>query len=290
MSNKNKLKGCLICGAVGDAVGGPFEGSYANAEPDIDFDFDWKVSDDTQLTLATCEAIIGSKSVNPEAMASRFLDWFNANRLTGLGSSTVIALKNLQKGVKWQEAANQGEMAAGNGAAMRIAPLAFAKNIDQSLIKEIVYITHHNEEAFAGALAIYLAVKLASEESWNGISSLIEMVERKMPPTKLRNRLSELKNHSNKTISDIGAMYKPTGYVVDSVPVSIFAAQQINTLSLDEIFTELIKIGGDTDTTCSMAGQIVGALRGTTIIPENFMNKYNTLDVKNLIEGIVDKW
>ena len=50
-----RIVGCILGGAIGDALGGPFEGvrvPITFEPPDI-----WLVSDDTQLTLATCEAI-----------------------------------------------------------------------------------------------------------------------------------------------------------------------------------------------------------------------------------------
>lgn len=86
MTLKERLKGSLICGAIGDALGSKYENSEANKI--INFDFNWKVSDDTQLTLATCEAIYNSKKVSPERVAQKFVEWFDKGLLTGLGAST----------------------------------------------------------------------------------------------------------------------------------------------------------------------------------------------------------
>ena len=52
----DRIRGCLLGGAIGDAMGRPFENQpgpvvYREHAP-------WFVSDDTQLTLATCEAIV----------------------------------------------------------------------------------------------------------------------------------------------------------------------------------------------------------------------------------------
>jgi ADP-ribosylglycohydrolase len=121
MNLNDRLKGCLIYGAIGDSIGGKYEGEDSNLT--IDFDFNWSISDDIQLTLATCEAIFDSGKINPAKVAARFLDWYNRRKLTGLGSSTLKALRELQIGGHWALVGRSGEYAAGNGAAMRIAPL-----------------------------------------------------------------------------------------------------------------------------------------------------------------------
>lgn len=123
MKIKDRLKGSLICGAIGDCLGAEFEG--CGSADVLNLDFDWLITDDTQLTLATCEAIYKTKTISPEKVADRFLNWYNRQALRGLGSSTLKALRDLQVGGHWALVGRSGEFAAGNGAAMRIAPLAF---------------------------------------------------------------------------------------------------------------------------------------------------------------------
>jgi ADP-ribosylglycohydrolase len=88
--------------------------------------FEWRISDDTQLTLATCESISKTQSVDPQSISETFADWHRSARFTGLGVSTYKALSELCIGGHWALVGRSGERAAGNGAAMRIAPLAFA--------------------------------------------------------------------------------------------------------------------------------------------------------------------
>ena len=73
MSMQDKLASCLIGGAIGDALGYAFEG--ASPMEKINFDVDWMISDDTQLTLATIEAIFDQDEVLPERIANSFLQW-----------------------------------------------------------------------------------------------------------------------------------------------------------------------------------------------------------------------
>lgn len=287
MTSKEKLEGCLVGGAIGDSIGLKFEGSSANDF--LDLNFEWTISDDTQLTLATCEAIYNS-SISPEKVASRFLDWFNRGVLIGLGASTLKALRELQMGGHWALVGRSGEYAAGNGAAMRIAPLAFKQNVSRTTIKDVCTITHKNDEAYAGALAIYYSVYFSLNGNWKGDTNLIRLILEKLPDTRVKDRLTELDGLTHQSIQEIAKMYPSTGYVVDSVPIAVFAAQKINESSFENIITELIRIGGDTDTTCSMAGQIVGSLKGTSVIPEDWLIRYRNLEVSALIDTLVQEW
>src|SRR5690606_2883169 len=111
----------LMAGAAGDCIGFHAEG---RAPPVSIPEGEWRVSDDTLLTLATCEGILRGGGVTPEAIAAGLVDAFRRRRIPGLGASTLRALRALDEGAHWAAAGRPGERAAGNGAAMRIAPLA----------------------------------------------------------------------------------------------------------------------------------------------------------------------
>jgi len=83
----DRVRGCIVGGVVG-------------------------LSDDSQLTLATCEAITQAKRVSPEQIADHFLQWYRARRITGVGASTLKALRDLDAGQHWALAGAKGEMTA----------------------------------------------------------------------------------------------------------------------------------------------------------------------------------
>ena len=214
---------------IGDALGGPFEGQPGPLrfqEPVA-----WSISDDSQLTLATCESIIERGMVSPEHIAQSFVHWYRARRISGIGASTLKALRDLDAGVHWALAGAKGEMAAGNGAAMRIAPLAF--HLDPSIteqrqtIRDVCRITHHNEESYVGALAIVVAIRSPALES-SSPAQLLANVLRSLPDSRVRDRLVELDQlPRNSTIADVGSRFGASGYVVDSVPLALYAASSI---------------------------------------------------------------
>lgn len=166
----------------------------------------------------------------------------------------------------------------------------FKKNVDRLTIKDVCRITHNNDEAYVGALSIFLAIQFVIENTWDGGGSLIDKIVAEIPDTNVRDRLIELRKLSDCSIVEVGKKFKTSGYVADSVPIAIFAAQKIDRNSFYEIITDLIKIGGDTDTVCSMAGQIIGALKGTDCIPLEWMDKYNELEIAPLVNDLTKRW
>src|SRR6478735_8946472 len=95
----DRIVGTIVGGALGDSWGRPFEGSVPGGP--IPVPDELVITDDTQLTLATCEAVIEVGSVDPARIAERFLVWFRAGRLRGLGASTLKALRDLDAGAHW---------------------------------------------------------------------------------------------------------------------------------------------------------------------------------------------
>lgn len=155
LPSTNRVRNCLLLGALGDAFGSRYEGQPRGCSSD------WppgNITDDTQMTVATCAAIVAAQKIDPAAIASEFATWHRQRRFSGLGSSTLKALTELAAGQHWALAGAKGERAAGNGAAMRIAPLAFCLNPfdddDRRTIRDVCRITHHHDEAYLGALAI----------------------------------------------------------------------------------------------------------------------------------------
>lgn len=126
LKRRNQILGCILGGALGDAWGGPWEGNLGRVTFQIPSRS--SVSDDTQLTLATCESIIETGGIYAEHLASCLAAWFATGRVTGIGASTLKAMRDLVAGVHWAVAGSQGEFSAGNGAAMRVARLAFLLN------------------------------------------------------------------------------------------------------------------------------------------------------------------
>ena len=259
----DKVLGCIIGGAIGDYVGAPLEGRPGPIEVQVPVHS--AITDDTQLTLATCEAIMDSREVDPETIAHSFAAWFRQGRISGIGSSTLKALRDLAFGAHWALAGARGEMSAGNGAAMRIAPLAFCvdplSSDGRRTIRHVASVTHKNDDAFAGALAVAVAIAVPGFD-------FIPQVLAALPDSNTRDRLATLMPETGTSVADLGVRFGATGYVADSVPLSLVAASRAATTGFRDAVLGVIACGSDTDTTGSMVGQIVGSKVGLSGIPD----------------------
>lgn len=271
-TREDQVLGCLLGGALGDAWGGPWEGRTGPLQFEIPLQS--KISDDTQLTLATCESVMEKGFVDPENLSAHFLDWFVRGRITGIGASTLKAMRDLSAGVHWALAGNRGEFAAGNGAAMRIAPLAFVldplNSSDRTIIRDACRITHHNDESYVGALAVVLAIHSVYAGFWSGQKSFLSMVADSLPDSAVRDRIEQFLRLNIKP-EDAASTFGASGYVVDTVPLALHFAQYVAVEPLSTVLARTISAGGDTDTIASITGQIAGtAVRATNISRELF--------------------
>ncbi|AHJ97381.1 hypothetical protein Hsw_1786 [Hymenobacter swuensis DY53] len=188
--------------------------------------------------------------------------YYQQGRLTGLGASTLQAIRNAEAGMPWTQTGRRGQYAAGNGAAMRIAPFAFYPATTRQTIHDTCYLTHQNEDAYAGALAVYMAIRAALHYTWNGHNDLLALLLPDLPDTNLTDRLRELSAYPPDATITEAARLGNNGHVVNSVPFALFCATKIRSLGLTRLLQQLIATGGDTDTNASLAGQVAGALVG----------------------------
>ncbi len=268
-TDAERVVGAIVGGAIGDGWGGASEGRGPRgpvAPPRR-----LVASDDTQLTLATCEAVLAAGRVDPAAIAAAFLRWFRAGRLRGLGASTATALRSLDAGAPWTLSGSVGERAAGNGAAMRVAPLAFCLDPfdehDRRVLRDLVSITHRHDEAFVGAWAVVGAVRAAA--SGASLDGLLAHVAGTLPDSAVRDRLRAVDACGRVTPAEAAARFGATGYVVDSVPIALLAARGAADQPFEAVIASAVAAGGDTDTIASIAGQVAGASLGLRAVPED---------------------
>jgi ADP-ribosylglycohydrolase len=144
----------------------------------IDYISEGEYSDDTQLSLCTARSLEADGRFNPDHFAQELIAWNNYAR--GAGSAISAAARNLRqsKAARWNNnffgSSDRGGRrgyvnAGGNGAAMRVGPLALANRLDARRTAEGVWhnaiTTHGHPRAIVGALTFAEALRVLSEGS-----------------------------------------------------------------------------------------------------------------------------
>lgn len=180
----DRVRGCLLGMAIGDALGAPLEGlgaqqiraHYQQVTDYVDGARAWKkkpyrwrmpglYTDDTQQALALCDVMLEHGRVCPTSLARLYLDlatpeggYAGAHR--GVGRSFRQVLADLKRGVPPDQT---GQSSAGIGAAMRIAPLPLYFADEPEALYDAVMaaslMTHRDIRSLSGAMAVAHAVR-----------------------------------------------------------------------------------------------------------------------------------
>jgi ADP-ribosylglycohydrolase len=181
-SRVDRVRGCLLGLATGDALGAPLEGlspqqiraHYQLVTDYVDGAKAWKkkpfrwrlpglYTDDTQQALALVDVLLEVGSIDVDRLAAIYIelatpDNGHAGAHRGVGRSFRQVLGDLKRGVSPQ---HSGQDSVGIGAAMRIAPagLYFADE-PEALFDAVMaasLMTHRDVRSLSGAMAVALA-------------------------------------------------------------------------------------------------------------------------------------
>lgn len=309
---RDRYRATLLGCAIGDALGFPFEGAPPEAiarVPQIAEDFvarprgrfqKGRWTDDTQMTLAVAEAIIlAAGRVDGRAIAHRLAALWKDGVILCAGQACTESVERLLQGVPWMSAgAPIGN--AGNGAAVRAAPLALLNYDDLAKIPRDAeiqgVITHKDRRAQAGgaALAAAVALNLSGErlpaDTWclkvatvvgqmdQGFAREIERLPQLVRcdpasavPVIARAGLAPLQQSDWPGISP---------FVIPSVLMAFYAFLKAPD-DFRACMTLALRAGGDADSVAAMAGAIAGSHLGCMGLPARL--RKGVLDGERLV-------
>ncbi|MGE0385855.1 MAG: ADP-ribosylglycohydrolase family protein [Gammaproteobacteria bacterium] len=295
----DRIAGALIGQCIGDAAGFVVEGAgtarcaaYAGrfrAAPSlarVRARFaPGQYSDDSQLARELMDSIASRGGFVPQDYARRIAALFGSGRIVGGGRVTGEAAARIAAGVHWSQAGGPAPD-AGNGAAMRAAPIGLLYHDDPAALAAAAHdqgrITHADPRSGAGAIAIAAAAAMASTgESIDAaaICARLAGATRGLDPVlgtaldRLPEWLVLAPDAAAALIAELGV--KPayaarwtgiSGFVTPSVTWSLYAFLRTPEDFVATVATA-IGAGGDTDTTAAMAGALSGAYLGLRSLP-----------------------
>ena len=172
----DRISGVLLGTAVGDAIGLPTEGlSRRRVKKIIKLPLAHRfiggygmLSDDTDHTIFVSQSLLASnRDLNKfrKSLACRLKLWLLCLP-AGVGLATLRSILKLWIGIS---PAHSGVYSAGNGAAMRSAPIGAYLSDDPERMREFVkastLITHNDPKAFIGAYAVSIITAFSIRES-----------------------------------------------------------------------------------------------------------------------------
>jgi len=287
------MSNVLLGGAIGDALGMPFEKKLVNDPLLVNWDgktflpceyHDLKAgqwTDDSQMSLMVAESLIDNNGFNPDDLAARYVDWIVSGRARGYGKTTLMAIQNLESGKHWSESGIAGS--EGNGTAMRSAPFGvYFRNDIKSLVqicKIDSAITHASPDAEAGSIAIAVAAYYAVNDDTD---NLLDKICEHLPDSKVKNTIFSLDSLINSEYITPAQALRVLGTkanVRETVPSALYCFIKFDNYQ-DAVLTA-IKAGGDTDTTAAIVGALFGAKYGMKTIDRSF---YKVEDFNRLVE------
>ncbi len=285
----NKIEGLLLGTAVADAIGLPMEGmkpvkigklGWGRALKHRFFFGCGMWSDDTEQTIMMTQALL-SAGGDVEKFRRSFaweLRWWILGMPAATGLATAKAIVRLWLGFP---AHKSGVFSAGNGSAMRTAPIAAMFPDDAEKRKAFsdtqTRITHSDPKAAIATLVVTeVAAELLKSEKAPDLFPCLKAVSEDSEWKTLVNGLKKSLESGDELdgfLREIGANPEKgiSGYVYQTVPAVLFIGIR-NEWDYEKVVGKVIQAGGDTDTTAAIAGALCGAFGGKESIPRAWVS------------------
>jgi ADP-ribosylglycohydrolase len=258
--------GALLGLAIGDALGAPFEGVGRDSYPRVSEYASGGVhriargawTDDTAMAICLAESLLAVGRIDERDLLARFLRWYRAgeNSATGvaigISEKTRTTLEIFERSGRIDAAADVEN--AGNGAIMRLAPIAIyfrerPAEVRRSAMRQ-ARATHTGEPALeaAGLFAELLVTGLRTGDP--------DVVS----------RAAANGTHRGKTREQISSAPR----AVDTLEAALWCLDRAS--DFETAVIEAVNLGGDSDTIGAVAGQLAGAVFGASTIPARWLD------------------
>jgi ADP-ribosylglycohydrolase len=285
LSKQDRYTGSLLGLAVGDALGAPIEfsppGSFTPLTDMIaggPFNLErGQYTDDTTMALCLAESLIEKRRFDPVDQLQRFVRWYRQGYLSStgtcfdIGNTTRRSLEDFERTGQPFRAAITGN--GGNGAIMRLAPvaMAFAGRPAEAvhLCGESARTTHNFTECVdtCRLLGALIAGALAGDTKEHLLSPGYAPVEGLWELQPLTPAVQEISSGSYQRMQP--PLIRGGGLTTESLEAALWAFY--HSTSYEEGVLLAVNLGDDADSTGAVFGQLAGAYYGLPAIPERWL-------------------
>lgn len=222
-----------------------------------------QVTDDTTMALALGNSILAAGRVDAHAAAQAFDAWMRGKPVD-IGGTVRRGLLAFRKTGDPKMPVSEHD--AGNGAAMRVLPVALAtlqlaEDDVRAACRAQAHVTHNNPLSDAATETLALMVR----DALLGADKL-DLLHQRAHPLAQR--------HPEFTFRATRQRQNPSGYIVETMQ-AVFQAL-FDTDSFEDCLIDVVNRGGDADTTGAIAGMLAGALYGPAGIPGRWLHGLDT--------------
>jgi len=277
----DRVAGCLVGLAVGDALGAPLEfqsrrqvrKQYPEGLRDMIASSLWRegeYTDDTQMALLIAESLVQSKGFVASDLAQRFQTWARTAKDVGIQTRAVVNMAGYVRdpeGCSSRYHAAHPDSSAGNGAVMRCAPVALfcLDSVDRlvEISRASARVTHHDPKAQSSCVILNAWIQAAiCRGIRDGRVEAIALISETERPA--WHRLEQIEAYKEDDI-------KSSGYTVDTLEAAIWSF--LTTGSYEEAVVRAANLGDDADTVAAVCGALAGAYYGYASIPKRWRNQ-----------------
>ncbi|HUS20190.1 MAG TPA: ADP-ribosylglycohydrolase family protein [Terriglobales bacterium] len=278
---KDRIAGCLVGLAVGDALGAPLEfqsrrqvrEKYPEGLRDMIDSNLWKkgeYTDDTEMALLIADSLLQSKGFIASDLAQRFKTWARTAKDVGIQTRAVVNMAGYVRdpeGCSSQYREAHPDSSAGNGALMRCAPIAlFCLDSVERLVelsRASARVTHFDPKAQSSCVILNTWIQAATSRGIRDARAesigLLNETE-----CSAWHRLEEIEVYKEDDI-------KSSGYTVDTLEAAVWSF--LTTASYEEAVVRAVNLGDDADTVGAVCGSLAGAYYGYAAIPKRWRNQ-----------------
>ena len=278
---RERVIGCVLGLALGDALGAPFEFRWRGEIPDPlpAFERGWMGfpagtwTDDTAMARNLSRSLSASGRLDLGDVFRRHVEWIQTDP-PDAGALTRRVLRTAADGHSMTDAARivweqRGpEVSAGNGSVMYCAPLgAFRAARPEMLFDEapaLSSITHWDERCRTACLAVTLAV--AGLVRGDGHREAVERAVRAVIDREGGEELEYLAAEAGRARPIDGP---DMGFTLFTAGIGLQMAAE--GLPFEEGLRYVVSLGGDTDTNAAVSGALLGALHGQARLPDTWL-------------------
>jgi ADP-ribosyl-[dinitrogen reductase] hydrolase len=226
-----------------------------------------QVTDDTTMAWALGNAIIQEHGAVVPLSCARAFDAWMRGKPVDIGNTVRRNLILFRS--NGATAAPPSPADAGNGAAMRLLPVALAtiactEEQVRAAVRTQAHVTHHNDVSDAACECLALTVQDALRGAGLG-----EIHHRRIEP--LIARHPEFRYRGRRRDN-------PSGWIVETMQAVLQAL--FDNTNFETTLVDVVNRGGDSDTTGAIAGMVAGALYGLDALPRRWL-KVLSADTRN---------